>query len=375
MKAVVIGYGNVLRGDDAAGPAVAEAIQAMAFPDVCVAIVPQLTPELAEVLADAEHVIFVDACVATPDATPGATVTVAPVAMTTAAEPVGHIGDPGCLLALCHALHGSAPVAHVVMVPAVSFEVGALSPVARQGCGLAVREIHALLQPACPSLSRCIGSSRRWAEPPTPGRSLPRNLAAFSAFSPNHTDISPNRFAGTPFAFQGPTPCGSNDTQSLEVGDDYSNQPFRLLTARDLMTRDLLLIPKEATLRHAHMLASQVSGAGRGRHRPLHRRAFTTDFMRWMDDEQRRPRHEMKACCCSDWEMLAPEELPTDEVGTFMTTDPVTATPETRIAELSRLMLDAHIHRVIVVDPESRPIGVVTTTDVLAAVARAAEPV
>jgi hydrogenase maturation protease len=145
MKAVVIGYGSLLRGDDAAGPAVAEAIQAMALPDVCVAIVPQLTPELAEVLADAEQVIFVDAC----SAAPGEPVTVAPVAMTTAAEPVGHIGDPGCLLALCHALYRSAPVAHVVMVPAVSFEVGApLSPVARHGCARAVREILGLLQPA-----------------------------------------------------------------------------------------------------------------------------------------------------------------------------------------------------------------------------------
>jgi predicted transcriptional regulator len=38
------------------------------------------------------------------------------------------------------------------------------------------------------------------------------------------------------------------------------------------------------------------------------------------------------------------------------------------------MMMDAHIHRVIVVDSENRPIGVVSSTDILAAVARAAGP-
>jgi CBS domain-containing protein len=33
------------------------------------------------------------------------------------------------------------------------------------------------------------------------------------------------------------------------------------------------------------------------------------------------------------------------------------------------MMIDAHIHRVIVVDEEERPIGIVSNTDVLAALA------
>jgi predicted transcriptional regulator len=36
-------------------------------------------------------------------------------------------------------------------------------------------------------------------------------------------------------------------------------------------------------------------------------------------------------------------------------------------------MVDAHIHRVLVVDDQNRPCGIVTSTDVLAAVARAAQ--
>jgi CBS domain-containing protein len=36
-------------------------------------------------------------------------------------------------------------------------------------------------------------------------------------------------------------------------------------------------------------------------------------------------------------------------------------------------MVDAHIHRVLVVVDESRPQGIVSSTDILAAVARAAQ--
>jgi CBS domain-containing protein len=64
---------------------------------------------------------------------------------------------------------------------------------------------------------------------------------------------------------------------------------------------------------------------------------------------------------------------PTDRVGEFMTADPVTVGPGTPIRQLARLMLDAAIHRVIVVDDQGRPIGVVSSTDVLAALAYSAD--
>ena len=53
----------------------------------------------------------------------------------------------------------------------------------------------------------------------------------------------------------------------------------------------------------------------------------------------------------------------------WMTADPVTVPPETPIRQLARAMVDAHIHRVIVTDARGRPVGVVSSTDVLAAVA------
>jgi CBS domain-containing protein len=52
-----------------------------------------------------------------------------------------------------------------------------------------------------------------------------------------------------------------------------------------------------------------------------------------------------------------------------MTPDPVTAQPTTSIGVLARMMIDAHIHRVIIVDVERRPVGVVSSTDLLATLA------
>jgi CBS domain-containing protein len=81
-------------------------------------------------------------------------------------------------------------------------------------------------------------------------------------------------------------------------------------------------------------------------------------------------------CVLVDWQVVDVEELPTDEVRRFMTPDPVTGRPDTSIRVLARMMIDAHIHRVIVVDEARRPVGVVSSTDLLATLAYAdTEPV
>ena len=58
----------------------------------------------------------------------------------------------------------------------------------------------------------------------------------------------------------------------------------------------------------------------------------------------------------------------------YMTSDVVTAGPHTPLAKLARTMLDVHIHRVIVVDEQHRPIGIVSSTDLVAALAHADGP-
>jgi CBS domain-containing protein len=74
-------------------------------------------------------------------------------------------------------------------------------------------------------------------------------------------------------------------------------------------------------------------------------------------------------CVLTDWQVVDMEKLPTDEVRYYMTANPVTVAADTPIRVLARMMIDARIHRTIVVDEQERPIGVVSGTDVLDAVA------
>jgi hydrogenase maturation protease len=142
VKSLVVGYGNVLRGDDGVGPWVAEALAATAPPDVRVLTVHQLTPELAEPLAEAEIVIFVDA----HRAELGSCVKVCRVNAEPTADPLGHAVDPARLLALTQALYGATPDTFLVMIPAASFEVGeTLSPLAQVGADAALRMIRRML--------------------------------------------------------------------------------------------------------------------------------------------------------------------------------------------------------------------------------------
>jgi L-aspartate semialdehyde sulfurtransferase len=53
-----------------------------------------------------------------------------------------------------------------------------------------------------------------------------------------------------------------------------------------------------------------------------------------------------------------------------MTSDVVTTSPTAPLSELARMMTGGRIHRIPVVDERGRPVGIVSTTDVLAAVAR-----
>jgi CBS domain-containing protein len=56
----------------------------------------------------------------------------------------------------------------------------------------------------------------------------------------------------------------------------------------------------------------------------------------------------------------------------YMTAQPVTVTSATPIGEMAQMMIDAHIHRVLVVTDGDRACGVVSSTDILAAVAHEA---
>jgi CBS domain-containing protein len=71
-------------------------------------------------------------------------------------------------------------------------------------------------------------------------------------------------------------------------------------------------------------------------------------------------------------ELINIEDAPDTEIRHYMTAQPVAVPPTAPIGALAQMMVDAHIHRVLVVAEQDRPCGVVTSTDVLAAVAREA---
>lgn len=147
------------------------------------------------------------------------------------------------------------------------------------------------------------------------------------------------------------------------------------LTADDLMSRDIVTLQLPMSVRSAaHLLAqATVSGApvvdAEGRCVGV---LSTTDLVRFLDQgplAARRSFQASPACYCSDWQVVELESLPIDDVSRYMTTDVVTASPDTSIAEMSCAMLDAHIHRLLITDPWGRPVGIVSSTDILAAVA------
>jgi CBS domain-containing protein len=74
---------------------------------------------------------------------------------------------------------------------------------------------------------------------------------------------------------------------------------------------------------------------------------------------------------CLDWQMVDMEALPVADVRHYMTTEPVTLDPHTPLRDIARRMLDAGVSRVIVTDSRGAPVGVVSVTDLMAAVADA----
>ncbi len=140
---LLIGYGNALRGDDAAGPRIARAVAAWGLPGVRALAAHQLTPELAEALAQAREAIFVDARRAEPT---DLAVRLDAIAPHNRAQLAGHSGDPGALLALAGAVYGQHPRAWLIGVPASSFAYGAeLSRGARIGIAGALQLIRYLI--------------------------------------------------------------------------------------------------------------------------------------------------------------------------------------------------------------------------------------
>jgi len=197
-------------------------------------------------------------------------------------------------------------------------------------------------------------------------------------------------------------------------------KPLPALTAEDVMSREVVTIPRQTSLENAARLLrrADVSGA------PVVDEAdrcvgvlTATDFLRWAEkggaDQSAGPAaacsYQVRgkllsgedavictlaegscplqvvrptlggghAATClqptgvlSDWQQVNEASPGGKRADRYMTTDVVSAGPRTPLHELARMMIDAHIHRILIVDERGRPVGVVSSTDILAALAR-----
>jgi hydrogenase maturation protease len=138
VHTVVLAIGNMLRGDDGVADHVADLLGARSGVDV--RRVHQLTPELADEIAHATAVVFVDA---DPGATEARIERLVPAPQR---SPFTHTVTAGELVILAEQLYGFQGVAYLCHVPAEKFTEGdSLSEVAEAGARAAVECVLALL--------------------------------------------------------------------------------------------------------------------------------------------------------------------------------------------------------------------------------------
>lgn len=172
---LIIGYGNTLRGDDGAGPHVAEAVAARNYPGVRTLACALLTPELADPISQARVAVFVDAAVDAPHE-----VRLRKLEPAASSQIMSHAADPVTLLALARDVFGRAPEAWWLTIPAVQFDFGGdFSPQTQNGIAIALEKITARIVP-------------RGAGPGGTGTSPPRRKARRSP--PNFPKSRRRRF-------------------------------------------------------------------------------------------------------------------------------------------------------------------------------------
>ncbi|MGC8551263.1 MAG: hydrogenase maturation protease [Phycisphaerae bacterium] len=153
LDTLVIGYGNPMRGDDGAGPALAEQLSERLQPWGCGRVkcisCMQLTPELAGDIAAARRVVFVDASL---DIAPGH-VAIRRVTPKSPASNFSHHLSPGAMLYLCRRALNAEPDAWVVAIGVESMQIGdVLSLLAAKAVDrLARRLAYRLVRPRKPA--------------------------------------------------------------------------------------------------------------------------------------------------------------------------------------------------------------------------------
>jgi CBS-domain-containing membrane protein len=143
------------------------------------------------------------------------------------------------------------------------------------------------------------------------------------------------------------------------------------LTAADMMISPVVTIPEGTSLRDAARLLSRSNITGAP---VVDTTGHCIGVLSSSDFVTRAGEEGEEISFIAPWgEVISVDDSPDNEIRHYMTVQPVTVLPTTPIGDLAQKMVDAHIHRVLVVGEHNRPCGIVASTDVVAAVARAAK--
>jgi len=128
MRVLIFGYGNISRGDDGLGVVFAERMERENFPGVTVETDYQLNAEAALEASLSDIVIFADASKTTKG--PFSFSLLAPSSQITFTT---HAMSPGSVLALCKELYCREPVAFLMAIRGVEWDLGA--PMSAEAAG------------------------------------------------------------------------------------------------------------------------------------------------------------------------------------------------------------------------------------------------
>jgi hydrogenase maturation protease len=139
-RTLIIGIGNPLRSDDGLGWAVAEQLLQECSETCDIHMVHQLTPDLAQWIADASQVILIDA---SREGEPGA-LCVRWLSFSAQPGAIGtHHATPEELAALTTVIYGHCPPIALVSMTGANFEMGeCFSPVVARNVALACEVVR-----------------------------------------------------------------------------------------------------------------------------------------------------------------------------------------------------------------------------------------
>lgn len=146
-RTLILAWGNDFHRDDGAGRRAAVALRDLQLPGTEVHDFNQLVPEHAELLLEADRVLFLDAF----PAEPGQGALLVPLhdqqAIALPRSCFGHAVQPNEIATLAADLYGARPEAWLAAIPGFEFDLGEdMSAAAEAGCREVVEKIVRMIQ-------------------------------------------------------------------------------------------------------------------------------------------------------------------------------------------------------------------------------------